>query len=80
MRSKMKKTTISLFLSGMLFVSGLKAQTIQEGMNHLYADRFKTAESVFQKMLATNPNNIEAIYWLGQVYFDMDNNAAARQL
>jgi len=76
----MKKTTISLFLSGMLFVSGLKAQTIQEGMNHLYADRFKTAESVFQKILATNPNNIEAIYWLGQVYFDMDNNAAARQL
>ena len=76
----MKKTTLTFLFGGLLFFSGLKAQTIQEGMDHLYADRFKSAESVFKKLLATNPNNIEAIYWLGQVYFDMDDNAAARQL
>jgi tetratricopeptide (TPR) repeat protein len=76
----MKKTVISFLLSGVLFISGIKAQSIQEGMNHLYADRFKSAEAVFQKLLATNPNNIEAIYWLGQVYFDMDDNVKARQL
>lgn len=76
----MKKTTIALLASGLLFVSGVKAQTIQEGMNHLYADRFKSATAVFEKLLATNPNNIEAIYWLGQTYFDMDDNAKARQL
>jgi Flp pilus assembly protein TadD len=75
----MKKTIITFLVSGLL-ITGLKAQTIQEGMNHLYADRFKSAIGVFEKMLATNPNNIEAIYWLGQTYFDMDNNAAARQL
>lgn len=76
----MKKTTITLLTAGLLFVSGLKAQTIQEGVNHLYADRFKSATGVFEKLLAANPNNIEATYWLGQTYFDMDENAKARQL
>ena len=76
----MKKITITFLAAGLLFVSGLKAQTIQEGMNHLYADRFKSAIGVFEKLLATNPNNIEATYWLGQTYFDMDDNIKARQL
>ena len=76
----MKKTTITLFAAGLLFVTGLKAQSIQEGMNHLYAKRHKSAADVFQKLIATNPNNIEAIYWLGQTYFNMDDNAAARLL
>jgi tetratricopeptide (TPR) repeat protein len=75
----MKKTVIAFLVTGLL-ITGLKAQTIQEGMNHLYADRFKSATGVFEKLLATNPNNIEAIYWLGQVYFDMDDNAKARQI
>ncbi len=76
----MKKITITFLAAGLLLVSGLKAQTIQEGMSHLYADRFKSAIGVFEKLLATNPNNIEATYWLGQTYFDMDDNAKARQL
>ena len=76
----MKKTTITFLAAGLLFVSGLKAQTVQEGITHLYADRFKSAIAVFEKLLATNPNNIEATYWLGQTYFDMDENAKAREL
>lgn len=76
----MKKTTITFILSGLLWITGARAQSVQEGVNHLYADRFKSAVSTFERLLATNPNNIEAIYWLGQTYFDMDNNAAARQL
>lgn len=76
----MKKTTITFLAAGLLLITGLKAQTIQEGMNHLYAKRQKSAVEVFQKLLATNPNNIEAIYWLGQAYFNMDDNTAARQV
>ncbi len=76
----MKKITITLLVSGLLFSAGLKAQTLQEGINHLNADRFKSAVAVFEKLLATNPNNIDATYWLGQTYFDMDDNASARKL
>ncbi len=76
----MKKTTITFLTAWLLMITGLNAQSIQEGMNHLYAKRHKSAADVFQKLIATNPNNIEAIYWLGQSYFNMDDNAAARQL
>lgn len=76
----MKKTTITFLTAGLLFVTGLKAQSIQDGMNHLYAKRHKSAVEIFQKLIATNPNNIDAIYWLGQAYFNLDDNAAARQL
>lgn len=76
----MKKTMFTFLSVGLLSVAGLKAQSIQEGVNHLYADRFKSAISVFEKLLAVNPNNMEATYWLGQTYFDMDDNAKARDI
>src|SRR5687767_13853741 len=74
------KKTILTFLTAALLMAGVKAQSIQEGMNHLYADRFQSAISIFEKLLATNPNNIEAIYWLGQVYFDKDDNDKAKEI
>jgi tetratricopeptide (TPR) repeat protein len=74
----MKKILITVFTAFM--IANLNAQTIQDGINHLYADRFKNAEQTFQKILAANPNVAEATYWLGQTYLDMDNNDAARQL
>lgn len=74
----MKKTLLTV-CTAFIFAS-LDAQTIQDGINHLYADRFKNAEQTFQKILASNPNVAEATYWLGQTYLDMDNNDAARQL
>ncbi|MES1214005.1 MAG: tetratricopeptide repeat protein [Bacteroidota bacterium] len=76
----MKKTTITFLFAGLLSITAINAQTLQEGINHLYADRFKSAIAVFEKLIATNPNNMDAIYWLGQTYFDDDNNTAARQL
>jgi tetratricopeptide (TPR) repeat protein len=76
----MKKTFFALCIAIVLANMNAGAQTVQEGINHLYADRFKSAEQTFQKILATNPNVSEATYWLGQTYLDMDDNDAARQL
>src|SRR5262245_24684187 len=75
----MKKTFLTVCIA-MALAGFAKAQSIQEGINHLYADRFKSAEQTFQKILAVNPNTIEATYWLGQTYLDKDDNDAARQL
>jgi len=75
---EMKKTLFTLCTVFML--ADLNAQSVQEGINHLYANRYKSAVQVFQKMLATNPNLIEATYWLGQAYLDMDEEESARQL
>ncbi len=75
----MKKTTLTIIAS-LFLMTGVMAQSIPEGMAHLYAKRHKSAAETFQKLIAANPNNIEAIYWLGQTFFNMDDNTAARQL
>lgn len=75
----MKKYFFAVCAASMLAIT-TGAQTIQEGINHLYADRFKSAENVFKQLLSVNPNNLEATYWLGQTLLDMDDNDAARQL
>lgn len=76
----MKKTFLAIFLTGALTFHFAAAQTLQDGINHLYADRFKNAAKSFKSLLDVNPNNLDAIYWLGQTYLDMDDNDAARQL
>ena len=78
--NEMKKTFLAVYTVIALANMNAGAQTLQEGVNHLYADRFKSAEQTFQKLLAANPNSIEATYWLGQTYLDKDDNDAARQL
>ena len=63
----MKKSAIVLFFSALASLSAL-AQNVQQGVNDLYAERYQSAKSTFEKLLAANPNNIEANYWLGQTY------------
>jgi tetratricopeptide (TPR) repeat protein len=63
----MKKSAIVLFFAAFMSITAL-AQSVQEGVNDIYAERYQSAQAIFQKMLAANPNNIEATYWLGQVY------------
>ena len=74
----MKKTAITFLASVLLLITGLKAQSIQEGVNHLYAGRYKSATGDFEKLLAVNPNNIEAIYWMGQTTLENDAIMASR--
>ena len=74
----MKKTLIVL-LSAFITL-GAFAQSVQEGISHLYADRMTSAKTTFEKMLAANPNNLDAVYWLGQVHIENDDVAAARAL
>ena len=46
-------------------------------------ERYTSAQNIFSKLLAANPNDIEAAYWLGQTYLqNLDNpdTAAAKAL
>src|SRR5665213_800189 len=62
----------------------LFAQSIKDGRQFLTRERYQSAEGVFQQLLAKDPNNTEAAYWLGQVYLDNDrfyiDTAAAKAL
>lgn len=74
----MKKATFTVLASVLVLITGVKAQTVQEGVNHLYAGRVKNAIGVFEKLIAANPNNIDAIYWLGQTRLEADEIMKAR--
>lgn len=74
----MKKTRISILALALLFTAGLSAQSLQEGKNHLFAKRYASAIATFEKMVAANPNSIEANYWLGQAYLDNEEIMSAR--
>lgn len=73
----MKKSAIVLFFAAFLSISAF-AQNIQEGVNHIYAERYQSAKAVFDKLVASNPNNIDANYWLGQTLLRMKDTAGAQ--
>jgi tetratricopeptide (TPR) repeat protein len=78
---KMKK--IGLLASLILMGNILFAQSIDEGKKFLYYEKFESAQNVFQQMLTKDPNNVDAAYWLGQVYLqntDYIDTAAAKAL
>src|SRR3954447_8735413 len=73
----MKKSAL-VFLFAVWTTMAAMAQTVQEGISNLYAQRFQSARSTFEKLLAANPNNIEASYWLGQTYIAQKDIPNAR--
>ena len=75
----MKRSVIVLFFFALSMLAA-KAQSVQEGISNYYAERYASARTTFDKLLAANPNNIEAIYWLGQTYIATDKVNDAQQL
>jgi predicted Zn-dependent protease len=77
----MKKFSIAFLVTALLAFSGVgMAQSLQDGINDVYAERFKSAQSTFEKLVASNPNNLEAIYWLGQTFIETNNIKAANDV
>lgn len=75
----MKK--IGLLASLVLMAVFTFAQSLDEGKKFLNYEKFESARGVFNKLIQDNPNNIDAIYWLGQTYLQnqdvLDVDAAA---
>ncbi|MBC7889602.1 MAG: tetratricopeptide repeat protein [Ferruginibacter sp.] len=62
----MKKiNSVLLILTALLLSTSMKAQTIEEGKKFMYYERYQSAKNSFQKLIAANPANIEAVYRLG---------------
>jgi tetratricopeptide (TPR) repeat protein len=74
------KKSVTLFLFAVMLSISAFAQSIQEGVNHLYAERTTSAKAVFEKLIAANPNNLEAVYWLGQTHLINQDVPAARSV
>ena len=64
----MKKISIRLSAAIALLFTGnmLFAQSVDQGKKFLYYQRYKSAKDAFEKVLQANPNDLNAVYWLGQ--------------
>lgn len=76
----MKKYLYSLVLAAVLGGNALYAQSVDQGKKFHYYNRFNSAKETFEKVLAANPNDIEAVYWLGRTLVDMKDVDGARSL
>src|SRR5689334_3508317 len=66
-----------------LFVFGsnmVYAQSVDQGRKFYYYQRYKSAKETFEKVLAANPNDINATYWLGETLLQQKDSVAAKNL
>lgn len=73
-----KITVFTFLITALLFAGSAVAQSLEDGKKFMYYDRFKSAKDVFQKLVAANPANEEATYWLGQAEIGLENIPAAK--
>jgi Tfp pilus assembly protein PilF len=76
----MSKRFISFVTMVFLGSNMLFAQSVEQGRKFFYYERYKSARENFEKVLAANPNNIEATYWLGQTMLEQKDTVAAKNL
>jgi len=71
----MRKMKQLFLLSSFIFLANiLFAQSIDDGKKFLDYERYTSAQNVFSKLVAANPNDAEAVYWLGQTYIENEDN------
>ncbi len=64
----------SILITGLLFANFSKSQSIEDGKKFLYYEKFISAKNIFQQLVAANPANDEATYWLGQTLIAPDED------
>ena len=74
----MMKRVLSLLVTIVVLGNSLFAQSVEDGKKFLYYERYKSAKDAFEKIIAANPNDINAVYWLGQTLLDMKDSVAAK--
>jgi cytochrome c-type biogenesis protein CcmH/NrfG len=78
MKNKLRLLLLVAGVAGLC--NSVLAQTVDQGKKFFYYKRYKSAKDVFDKVLASNPNNIDAIYWQGQTLLAMKDSVAAQDL
>jgi len=76
----MKRSFILLVAAVVTGGNVLYAQSVEQGRKFFYYERWKSAQENFEKVLAANPNNIDAVYWLGQTLLEQKDSVGAKNL
>ena len=73
--TKMKHGLVAVVL---LMSNYVIAQTVQEAKKFIYYGRTQSAKDALEKVVAGNPADAEAVYWLSQVHLSQNNIQDAR--
>ncbi len=73
--TKMKHGLVAVVL---LMSNFVLAQTVQEAKKFIYYGRNQSAKDALEKVVAGNPADVEAVYWLSQVHLTQNNIQGAR--
>jgi TolA-binding protein len=76
----MMKRVLSLIVAVVIGGNLLFAQSVEQGKKFYYYERYASAKQTFEKIIAANPNDIEAVYWLGQTLLEQKDSVAAKDL
>jgi tetratricopeptide (TPR) repeat protein len=79
----MNKIRFNMLAAAVCLSTMVNAQSVEQGKKFLYYERYKSAQETFEKVLAANPNNIDAVYWLGETMMhrkDTRDTAGAKAL
>lgn len=77
----MNKIKSAVVLCSILFIATIvKAQSIDDGKKFFYYEKYISAKGVFSSLVAANPNNLDAVYWLGQSELQLNDTASAQAL
>ncbi len=63
-----------LTLIALFFATVIIAQSLEDGRKLMYYEKYISAKNVFQNLVNTNANNVDAVYWLGQSMILPDEN------
>ncbi|MGE5107121.1 MAG: tetratricopeptide repeat protein [Sphingobacteriales bacterium] len=72
------KRKVSLIAAILLTGRLLFAQSVDEGKRFIYYERYKSAKDVLEKIVAADPANADAAYYLGQAYIGLEDIAGAK--
>ena len=76
----MKKIKFIFLFASLIATTGVIAQSVEQGKRFYYYQRYNSATDQLQKLVAANPNNIEAVYLLGQTMIQNDDSLSAKAL
>ena len=74
----MKRST-KMILGFVFSAHCLLAQSLEEGKKMYYYERNQSAKKMLSQVVAAEPANVEAVYWLGQVLISMKDSLAAKE-
>lgn len=76
----MMKRSLSLLVAFVMGSTLLFAQNVEQGKKFYYYERYKSAKDALESVLSANPNNIDAVYWLGQTLLAQKDSVGAKNL